>query len=541
MLTEFLSAVGDYWLSYLCHFCTVRYSQNLRGHYAASLNVGGIFLGEVSVLMPNIFRFFKTTVLFIALNCSVYCVIAAELAPLSYDLVPLAYDKEGLLFTLEGSNTIGAALAPAWVQAFLEAKGVQGVSVEALATVNEYRVSGRNGTRRVYIDIRAHGSTTGFVGLNANTANLAMASRAIKPDEVQQLRRLGDLLSADAEHVVGIDGLAVIVNPANPITQLTVDQIAQVFAGKLTNWSQLGGADEVISVHARDENSGTFDTFGALVLGKKYSLAKGVTRYESNDELSDYVAAHTNAIGFVGLASVRNARALAVSDGASVALKPEHIFVATEDYPLSRRLFIYSPEIIPNALAAEFVRFAQSGAGQALVEKVGFISQNPISLSIASSEGPVLYQAVARLGQRLSVNFRFQSGIAELDNKALRDVERLARYLNRPDAANSRVQLIGFSNLESSEKRAQVLSRLRAVVVKSALYRQGIRTESVLGFGDNQPVANVDGASALKNERVEVWLLDDAATQTLENLQREQELLDMTRAYADLSEFARAK
>ena len=464
--------------------------------------------------MQGIVGWLNMLVLCVALCGATHRLYAAVLAP-------LPYDQEGLILTLEGSNTIGAALAPAWVKAYLQAKGVQGVGIEALAAANEYRVSGRNGTRRVYIDIHAHGSTTGFVGLHANTAHLAMSSRAIKSSELEQLTRLGDLSSAEAEHVVGIDGLAVIVNPANPVLALTVEQIAQVFAGKITNWAQLGGADRAISVHARDENSGTFDTFSALVLGKQYALVAEAARYESNDELSDYVARDSAAIGFVGLASVRNARALAVSDGDSVALKPEPIFVATEDYPLSRRLFIYSPALAPNPQVAEFIEFAQGAKGQALVEEVGFISQNPMGLSVPSVQGPALYQAIAKHGKRLSVNFRFQPGLAELDNKALRDVERLARYLNQPEASNSHVQLVGFSNVESSEKRAQVLSRLRAAAVKSALYRHGIRTESVLGFGDHLQVANAEGASALKNERVEVWLLDGEVMQVLEKLQRE--------------------
>ena len=461
------------------------------------------------------------------LNMLVVCVALFGVSHRLYAavLAPLPFDKEGLLLTLEGSNTIGAALAPAWVQAYLLAKGVQGVNIDALAVANEYRVSGRNGTRRVYVDIRAHGSTTGFIGLDAKTANLAMASRPVKSSELAQLTNLGDLLSPEAEHVVGVDGLAVIVNPANPVLALTVEQIAQIFAGKITNWAQLGGADRAISVHARDENSGTFDTFSALVLGKHYALVPDAVRYESNDDLSDYVARDSAAIGFVGLASVRNARALAVSDGDSVALKPEPIFVATEDYPLSRRLFIYSPAITSNPHAAEFIEFAQGAKGQALVDEVGFVSQNPMGLSVTSVQGPALYQAIAKHGKRLSVNFRFQPGLAELDNKALRDVERLARYLNQPDVADSHVQLVGFSNLESSEKRAHVLSRLRAAAVKSALYRHGIRTESVLGFGDHLPVANAGGASALKNERVEVWLLESEAMHALETLQRELGLL----------------
>ena len=415
---------------------------------------------------------------------------------------------EGQLFTMAGSNTVGAKLAPEWAQAYLEAKGAKGIFIEQGSEPNEYQIKGRNGTRMVFIDIRAHGSSTGFRSLSAGNADIAMASRPIKSAEWQSLQKLGDLRSSQGEHVTAIDGLAVIVHPGNPVAQLSVEQIAKVFAGKLNNWQQLGGPNLPINLYARDDNSGTFDTFKSLVLRKNYSLAKKAARFESNDELSARVSADRGAIGFVGLASVNKAKALAVNDDNTQALSPEVLFVATEDYPLSRRLFLYSAEKPANSFVTEFVNFAQSQQGQQIVNNVGFVSQNPFSLALEDVEGPVAYQQLSKIAERLTINFRFQPGRADLDNKALRDVERLARFVRAANEQGRHIQLVGFSNVESSDKRAQVLSRLRATAVKSALYREGITTESVIGFGDRVPVANAAGQQSVKNDRVEVWLVD---------------------------------
>ena len=139
---------------------------------------------------------------------------------------------------------------------------------------------------------------------------------------------------------------------------------------------------------------------------------------------------------------------------------------------------------------------------------MGFVSQNPFSLALEDVEGPVAYQQLSKIAERLTINFRFQPGRADLDNKALRDVERLARFVRAANEQGRHIQLVGFSNVESSDKRAQVLSRLRATAVKSALYREGITTESVIGFGDRVPVANAAGQQSVKNDRVEVWLVD---------------------------------
>ena len=96
----------------------------------------------------------------------------------------------------------------------------------ALTTENEYRVVGRNGEKLVFVDIRAHGSSTGFVSLEKGQADIAMSSRPIKALERDRLLKLGDLFEADAEHVVAIDGLAIIVHPDNPLESFSVDTIA---------------------------------------------------------------------------------------------------------------------------------------------------------------------------------------------------------------------------------------------------------------------------------------------------------------------------
>ena len=171
---------------------------------------------------------------------------------------PFERNQEGLLFTLQGSNTVGAHLAPAWVKSFLEAKGAKGVFVENLPHVNEYRIKGRNGTRMVFVDVHAHGSSTGFKGLKSGQADIALSSRSIKAKEVYELKTLGEMQGANAEHVVAIDGLAVIVHPSNALAQLPVNIIGQIFGGRINNWKALGGPDRAINIYARDDQSGVF-------------------------------------------------------------------------------------------------------------------------------------------------------------------------------------------------------------------------------------------------------------------------------------------
>lgn len=444
------------------------------------------------------------------------------LSILSFFLFPSSYtfgeinttvEEDGTsqrLFTLQGSNTIGAKLAPELAKAFLIDQGFDEVHIRRTSVENEYRIEGLNKSKKVHVDVHAHGSSTGFKGLLSGAADVAMSSRPIKQKELEALADYGDMQSFSAEHIIAIDGLAIIVHPSNRIGELNVENIAKIFSGKVNNWSQLGGMDLPINIYARDDKSGTWDTFKSLVLQKKYTLSTQAQRFESNDKLSDEVASDIGGIGFVGLASVNKSKVLAVSHENTTALAPQEIFVATEDYSLSRRLFMYSSPNMANDRVKAFLAYAQGNRGQKIVQNVGFVSQNPIAVRPQIDTGaPASYANLARGADRLSINFRFREGSASLDNKAKQDILRLVRYMAASENQGKYIQLVGFGDSKQTHQRSLVLSKLRAIAVKSALLAHDIPTQSVLGFGSFLPVAANTAESRSKNQRVEVWLFGD--------------------------------
>lgn len=411
------------------------------------------------------------------------------------------------LFSIQGSNTIGAHMAPSWVMGFLAGNSVTGLAIEDTGIDGESHVVGLLDGEPVHVSIAAHGSSTGFEHLEKGDADIAMSSRPIKDGEVQSLVHMGPMRSAKAENVVAIDGLAIIVNPSNPVAQLTVDQLKQIFSGEIVNWKSLGGIDQSIMVYARDDNSGTWDTFKSLILTQGRSLTSRALRFESNDYLASFVANDPSGIGFVAMSAINNVKAVAVSDHNSQPLLPKPLYVATEDYSLSRRLFMYvSPKQV-NPMVADFVEYVQSYEGQDQVDNFGFISQNPMSLiSDEVGDGPLEYLSLMQNSQRLSVNFRFDQNSTTLDNKAQKDIGRIARFMRRPENNNKKLQLVGFGDVKSNQNRSVVLSKLRATAVKSALHRAGVTTERVIGFGSFLPVAANGVLGHLKNQRVELWL-----------------------------------
>ena len=424
----------------------------------------------------------------------------------------LEIDGQKRLFDIQGSNTIGAAMAPALVAEYMKAKGATDVKIESAGVANEKLVTGyvKSSRTRLSVSIAAHGSGTGFKGLANSTADIAAASRPVKDKEAKMLRRMADMYSPEAEHIVGIDGLAIIVNKANPVSELSVDEIAEIFSGGYSDWSELGGRPGPIKVYARDSNSGTWDSFKGMVLGKTFQLVDGAERFESNDELSAKIAVDPNGIGFVGLASVNESKLVAVSDGSAKALKPNKLTVATEDYALSRRLYLYTDDDMANPYAAEFIRFALANRGQRVVADSGFISQElKAVMPEFYAELPDDFRALTDSARRLTINFRFKQGSAKLDNKALKDIERLVDYLQHQHTAE--VVLIGFGDKKRTERRSKLLSKLRAMAVRRELVRNGIYPKESVGYGEYLPVASANREEGrMKNRRVEVWVKDNS-------------------------------
>ncbi|EJT82687.1 OmpA/MotB domain-containing protein [Pseudomonas putida S11] len=425
-------------------------------------------------------------------------------------LLPLATLAEPAHLRVQGSNTIGAALLPALVQGQLRAQQATAIEQYPGKLANETVITARDKHGQpLRIDIAAHGSSTGFVALGHGEADLAAASRPINDNEASQLQALGDLRAAAAEQVIGLDGVAVIVHPDNPLPQLTTGQLAQIFAGQIQRWEQLGVAGGAIHLYARDDRSGTFETFKALVLEPQQSeLSPKAQRFESSDELAARVGADRQAIGFSSLAAVHGAKVLAVAEGDAPAMLPERALVASEDYPLSRRLYFYLPAN-PKPQAKALADFTQSPAGQAIVAQQGFVSQQ------------IKAQPVPPSGRHAAALSHPRPTGATVEREfPLPGRQRQPRQQG-PARCPAGCRLPAPSGQVAAQGGAGGLWRpqgdtrvappcspaLRAQAVRRELARDGVEVLEVTGMGDELPVAgNELEQGRLRNRRVEVWV-----------------------------------
>jgi phosphate transport system substrate-binding protein len=405
-----------------------------------------------------------------------------------------------------GSNTIGAELAPALVDGFLRRRGAD--TVVHTVHAGGHRLRASLAGEAVVIDIRAEGSSTAFTGLAAGTCDVGLASRPVNDAEAERLAvaGFGDPRRPATEHVIALDGIAVIVHPDNPIATLDRAALHDVFTGKITDWAQLGGAPAPIAVLARDDHSGTYDTFKHLVLGAEPLVAES-GRFADSAALADAVARDPRSIGFVGLAYVRGARAVAIADAGAAPLLPTGFTVSTEGYLLARRLYAYTPPRPVTPMANELVAFALSRAGQEVVARTGFVDLSVALIDAAPCDAscPRAYAVLVADAQRLSLDFRFRRSSDVLDSRGSRDLDRVVQLLQ--DHPGGRVLLLGFSDSSGGRDANRRLAQARADAVARELTMRGVRPAVVRGLGAARPVAdNRDAAGRERNRRVEIWL-----------------------------------
>jgi len=315
------------------------------------------------------------------------------------------------------------------------------------------------------------------------------------------------MTSYGSEHVIGLDGLAVVVNVANPLSTINKDTVARIFAGEVGSWKDVGGSDKAIGLYARDDKSGTFDTFKSLVMDTK-KLSGSARRYEDSSTLSGDVANDPGGIGFIGLPYIKSSKALAIATtDAGGPIYPNAFTVAREEYPLSRRLYMYVPPRISHPLAREFMEFVLSDDGQEILEKNGFVSLAIRSEMPTLPDGtPPEFRSLVEGAERLSLSFRFRHDTVSFDNRSRRDFDRLIHALERKELQGRKVMLFGFSDL-SEGKHGRDVSEQWTQLAAGELTSRGVRPAVALGLGSVMPLAQggtKDGK--LRNNRVEVWL-----------------------------------
>jgi phosphate transport system substrate-binding protein len=216
----------------------------------------------------------------------------------------------------------------------------------------------------VNISLSGGGSGDGIKALIDKSTDIANSSREIKDKEITLAKEKG---VNPVAHTIAIDALTPIVHPKNKVNGLTIDQLSQIYQGKITNWKEVGGDDLKIIVVSRDSSSGTFEAWGHLVLSNAKVTPKAQLQ-ASSGAVVQAVSKNRYAIGYVGIGYVdKSVKGLTVN-GIPASAKT----ALSKEYPIARPLYMYT-DGQPEGVVANFIKFVLSPAGQKLVSKEGFI------------------------------------------------------------------------------------------------------------------------------------------------------------------------
>lgn len=216
----------------------------------------------------------------------------------------------------------------------------------------------------IKITVGGGGSGVGVASLIDGTCSIANLSRPMKAKEIQSAAAKGVNPKAN---VVALDGIAVIVNPANQISGLTKEQVKDIYTGKISNWSQLGGQNAKIVVVSRDSASGTFEAFNELALGGA-KVRPDALMQASNQAVASTVAQTPVGIGYVGLGYLSGSVKAVTVDG----VMPSKQTVLSKEYRYARPLFMYTNGA-PRGAVKQYLDFVNGKEGQKLVEELGFV------------------------------------------------------------------------------------------------------------------------------------------------------------------------
>lgn len=436
--------------------------------------------------------------------------------------------------TISGSDAVGRVLLPALVEGFALRNGLEarrkGTDDDRFAyelyDLDKDRLLGR-------FAFRVTNTDEGFADLLADEADIVMALREIRPEEVDaaQAAGLGDMTRPNRSRVLALDAMVPVVSARNPVDTMSIGQLVDVLSGRIDNWQTLGGPDAPIALHLRDAGSGMVQSLeDRLLKPAKRDLPEGVLRYAGNPALLRAVDRDPFGLGIVSFAEAALAKPLVLTGTCGFRMRAARRSIKTEDYPLTAPMFLYVPARRLPRLARDFLAYTHSPPAQIVIRRAGFVDQTPEEIAL-DLQGDRLANAIRVAGRtgglatlqtmierlsplrRLSTSFRFEAGSARLDAQSRSNVQALARALEAGFYDGRELLFVGFSdgigsaaaNLRIAQRRA---TTVRAAVEAAAETADLARIDLAhVAFGESMPMACDDTAWGRQvNRRVEVWV-----------------------------------
>lgn len=434
-------------------------------------------------------------------------------------------------FTISGSRELALNLMPSLLDGFSASLGLDIIQQNDENGAPQVLFADENGEDVAKISFSMLGSSSGLQDLLSGSAAMAITTRIARPAEVSAFNSagLGDIRAAGAETILALDGMVVVTSNRNPVRIISSGDIAGIFSGEISDWSELGGPAGPINLYVRPENSGTGSVFSQVIMRparKGFSLRVNVMA--SDTDVVDAVVSDPNAIGFTSFANSGNSNPVSLLGTCNVQSPATSFTIQAEEYPYSRRMYLYNVDSNTPPMAKMFIEYLASAEAQQLIEGTGYVGQDVaevpvndqglrfLSAALPTDAEYTLEQLQGMMSdlataQRLTITLRFEQGTVQLDSRALGDIERLAALMQSGQFEGKNLILMGFTDSVGRTEINESLSLTRAEQVRQALLTAGggaidpSRIE-VRGYGELSPLGcNEETEGRRINRRVEVW------------------------------------
>ncbi len=427
-----------------------------------------------------------------------------------------------------GGSGIGTNFMPELVKSYAASRGL--TIRQTIGTDNRdliFTLESKSGKEVGTFNVLRRGVSQGYEELIDDKVELVWTSARMTDEQQANFTGAGagQMRIEGNEHVFALDSMVALVAQDNPAVSISIENLAAIYSGRITDWAQLGLPGGKINVYAPVEGMDLLMHFKNTILAPRgLNLTQDAYRLGTVVEWSDKVAADPNGISFNFIGYIRNARALNIATECGLITRPTYFSAKTEEFPLARRLYLYTKGRPTSVLGRELLDHALSPEIQSVLKAANFVDQEPELLSFKEQGARIAYalnaededfdlKAMRSLitdiapAQRLSTTLRFEVGSFNLDPKSQKDVRRLALLLKKPKFNERKVMLLGFADSVGSYEPNLKLSLGRAEAVEAALRTAGYSGAITKGYSELAPVACNDTPENREfNRRVEVWI-----------------------------------
>jgi phosphate transport system substrate-binding protein len=424
-------------------------------------------------------------------------------------------EEPKILLTIAGDDGSATTIIPEIAKNYLRFRGANAVSVSEADPPWTTQITGKllNG-QKVAILIRASSSTDGLSLLAAGMANVGVSMREARPNELPGFMTLTPAEAARDARPIALNANQLIVNKAAGVTRLSFDDSRGIFAGKITDWSSVGGKPGPIHRYGRAVDYRSSNLLGSSMGNEP--ILPGIRVVPSYAAMRDSVAADTQAIGYVPVNFIYhehmnwrgNIEAVRFQIGTRLTAMPNEYGIATGDYPLVFPILLYRVPDRDNSEIESFFAQAESVRSHVIEMFAGLTPVTPrLLVPRFESALPASYAEIVRNALRISTTVRFEPGSIKVDSRTKRLLDDLASFLRRLDISPERLRHLAFSEETGTPDRDHDISDGLGAVFQRELRQRNVRVGDLVAMGAAYPLATSNNPlGQWLNRRVETWV-----------------------------------